>query len=199
MKQTDPQLKLRLPPALKSAIEQSAEQAGRTLNAEIVLRLQQSYDSSTSLSHVHQLGLKDHLIRDQMGRAHHLRVALLWLAQGVMHLTKLRSPDELPDRARALAVAARMYADDYSASATAAHPAMTDDLLAAQREFIAIEKKRAEVDQLIKTLPLADAVNVEVPGLFPPDAGPMPSADSGISDRTTPKLKRMTMRRNLKE
>lgn len=43
MKQTDPQYKLRLPQDLKDQIETSAKEAGRSMNAEIVARLERSF------------------------------------------------------------------------------------------------------------------------------------------------------------
>lgn len=43
MSRTDPQFKLRMPPALRAQLEQAAEQANRSLNAEIVTRLQASF------------------------------------------------------------------------------------------------------------------------------------------------------------
>lgn len=44
MKQTDPQMKLRFPPELKAQIEASAKENNRSMNAEIVARLQESFD-----------------------------------------------------------------------------------------------------------------------------------------------------------
>lgn len=43
MSRTDPQFKLRMPPALRAQVEQAAKQANRSLNAEIVTRLQASF------------------------------------------------------------------------------------------------------------------------------------------------------------
>ena len=43
MSRTDPQFKLRMPAALRAQIEQSAWAARRSLNAEIVIRLQASF------------------------------------------------------------------------------------------------------------------------------------------------------------
>ncbi|QTN45558.1 Arc family DNA-binding protein [Ectopseudomonas mendocina] len=43
MSRTDPQFKLRMPLALRAQVEQAAEQANRSLNAEIVTRLQASF------------------------------------------------------------------------------------------------------------------------------------------------------------
>ena len=43
MSRTDQQFKLRMPPALRAQVEQAAEQANRSLNAEIVTRLQGSF------------------------------------------------------------------------------------------------------------------------------------------------------------
>lgn len=45
MKQTDPQMKIRLPPALKAEIEQAATDNNRSMNAEIVARLKESFTS----------------------------------------------------------------------------------------------------------------------------------------------------------
>jgi|GEM_PF-737548 len=42
MSRTDQQFKLRMPPKLRARVEQSAKQANRSLNAEIVTRLQAS-------------------------------------------------------------------------------------------------------------------------------------------------------------
>jgi len=43
MSRTDPQFKLRMPPALRALAERSAKAARRSLNAELVVRLQQSF------------------------------------------------------------------------------------------------------------------------------------------------------------
>lgn len=45
MKQTDPQFKLRIPPALKAQIDQAAAENRRSLNAEIVARLEESFEA----------------------------------------------------------------------------------------------------------------------------------------------------------
>lgn len=44
MKQTDPQYKLRIPPGLKEQIEAASKASGRSMNAEIVARLEASFD-----------------------------------------------------------------------------------------------------------------------------------------------------------
>lgn len=52
-KQTDPQFKLRLTPELKDRIERSAAVAGRSMNAEILLRLEAAYaDEDNEIEHV---------------------------------------------------------------------------------------------------------------------------------------------------
>ncbi|MEH3108894.1 MAG: Arc family DNA-binding protein [Agrobacterium cavarae] len=43
-KQTDPQFKLRMTPAVKDAIESAASENGRSMNAEILARLEASFD-----------------------------------------------------------------------------------------------------------------------------------------------------------
>ena len=42
-KQTDPQMKIRLPPELKALIEAAADQNNRSQNAEIISRLEMSF------------------------------------------------------------------------------------------------------------------------------------------------------------
>ena len=44
MSRTDPQFKLRMPPALRAQVEQAAKASLRSLNAELVLRIQQSFE-----------------------------------------------------------------------------------------------------------------------------------------------------------
>lgn len=49
-KQTDPQFKLRMTPAIKEAVEAAASENGRSMNAEILARLDASFDlNSVSL------------------------------------------------------------------------------------------------------------------------------------------------------
>lgn len=43
MSRSDPQFKLRMPVALRAQVEQSAKTARRSLNAEIVIRLESSF------------------------------------------------------------------------------------------------------------------------------------------------------------
>ncbi|NTF43088.1 Arc family DNA-binding protein [Rhizobium rhizogenes] len=43
-RQTDPQFKLRLTPGLKARIERAAEANNRSMNAEIIARLEESFD-----------------------------------------------------------------------------------------------------------------------------------------------------------
>ncbi|SFJ14821.1 Arc-like DNA binding domain-containing protein [Pseudomonas guineae] len=43
MSRTDAQFKLRMPAALRAQVEQAAKQARRSLNVEIVLRLEASF------------------------------------------------------------------------------------------------------------------------------------------------------------
>lgn len=48
MTREDPQLKIRLPIGLKARIEAAARSASRTLNAEVVLRLEQSFGAESN-------------------------------------------------------------------------------------------------------------------------------------------------------
>lgn len=47
MSRMDPQFKLRMPATLRAQVEQAAKEARRSLNAEIVLRLEASFAQST--------------------------------------------------------------------------------------------------------------------------------------------------------
>ncbi|MDW5716179.1 Arc family DNA-binding protein [Pseudomonas aeruginosa] len=44
MSHTDPQFKLRMPPALRARVEQAAKASMRSLNAELVFRVEQSFE-----------------------------------------------------------------------------------------------------------------------------------------------------------
>ncbi|WP_157788731.1 Arc family DNA-binding protein, partial [Pseudomonas aeruginosa] len=44
MSRTDPQFKLRMPPALRARVEQAAKASMRSLNAELVFRVEQSFE-----------------------------------------------------------------------------------------------------------------------------------------------------------
>lgn len=54
MKQTDPQYKLRIPQELKDKIEEAAEANGRSMNAEIVQRLQDSFSDHQTARLLHE-------------------------------------------------------------------------------------------------------------------------------------------------
>ena len=49
MSRTDPQFKLRVPAALRLQIEQAAQAARRSMNAELVIRLEASFAKEQSL------------------------------------------------------------------------------------------------------------------------------------------------------
>lgn len=57
MSRDDPQLKLRLPQDLKDMVEQAAKDHGRSINAELVYRIEQSFS--------HQPDEKDRVIEKQ--------------------------------------------------------------------------------------------------------------------------------------
>ena len=49
MSREDPQMKIRLPADLKNSVEAAAKARGRTMNAEVVARLQASFQSTVDL------------------------------------------------------------------------------------------------------------------------------------------------------
>jgi hypothetical protein len=65
-KQTDPQFKLRMTPEIKKRIEKSAAENNRSMNAEILARLEHSFDSSRAFepnkSIAERLALADELM-----------------------------------------------------------------------------------------------------------------------------------------
>ncbi|EPJ5239838.1 Arc family DNA-binding protein, partial [Pseudomonas aeruginosa] len=46
MSRTDPQFKLRMPPTLRARVEQAAKASMRSLNAELVFRVEQSFEGA---------------------------------------------------------------------------------------------------------------------------------------------------------
>lgn len=55
MSREDPQMKIRLPADLKDQIEAAAKDSGRSMNAEIVARLEGSFSESSDTEMVHKL------------------------------------------------------------------------------------------------------------------------------------------------
>ncbi|MDV6569205.1 Arc family DNA-binding protein [Pseudomonas aeruginosa] len=52
MSRTDPQFKLRMPPALRARVEQAARASMRSLNAELVFRVEQSFEGADEVARV---------------------------------------------------------------------------------------------------------------------------------------------------
>lgn len=71
MKQTDPQFKLRLPVRLKEALEKARVERDRTLTAEIVARLEQSFQAAgTEVDWGKRLELRSNELRLDTVRTH---------------------------------------------------------------------------------------------------------------------------------
>ena len=66
MSREDPQMKIRLPDELKRLVEAAASDAGRSLNAEIVYRLEQSFNPQpgTAFSMDQYIQLKTQVMED---------------------------------------------------------------------------------------------------------------------------------------
>ncbi len=64
--QTDPQYKLRIPPELKKQIENAAKDSNRSMNAEIVLRLQQSFLNDSSVTPLEIMQKAEHFLAETM-------------------------------------------------------------------------------------------------------------------------------------
>ncbi|HCG0293163.1 TPA: Arc family DNA-binding protein, partial [Pseudomonas aeruginosa] len=52
MSRADPQFKLRMPPALRARVEQAAKASMRSLNAELVFRVEQSFEGADEVARV---------------------------------------------------------------------------------------------------------------------------------------------------
>lgn len=63
---TGTQHKLRLPPELKEQIAKTAEQSNRSINAEIVLRLQQSFLNDSSVTPLEIMQKAEHFLAETM-------------------------------------------------------------------------------------------------------------------------------------
>lgn len=67
-------LGLRMPPDLKEQIEQAAKASGRSMNAEIVARLQASFEAGQDTSHMKAFFMEtlqqavDEIIKEQTGK-----------------------------------------------------------------------------------------------------------------------------------
>lgn len=105
MSREDPQMKIRLPSELKDRIEEASRSAGRSLNAEIVARLQASFDGAGSSSTADVLSaiaqLQGRL--DQASSASDRTARLCALVLAVLdsvRATDHRAADELSAQAR---------------------------------------------------------------------------------------------------
>lgn len=89
MKQTDPQYKLRLPQELKDQVEEAAKQSGRSMNAEIVARLEQSFTEPLSTERSAHSDIAD-LVKQQ--KLFHIETLELQLTTIENELSRLHNP-----------------------------------------------------------------------------------------------------------
>ena len=147
MARADPQVNFRIPEALKSALEQAATAAGRSLTAEIVQRLESSFTATTSEE-------LEHLQRVAMGTIETQR-AQMEAAEMQNDLLALLLLELAPTDARVSARKRELvkgYADSLL-SQRAIKPGMEADLLAkarVRREAISakLDQLRVDTDQL---------------------------------------------------
>lgn len=62
MARTDPQINIRTPADLKKRLEISAIESSRSLNAEVVMRLEQSFNSNSQKNSVETIATEDLMI-----------------------------------------------------------------------------------------------------------------------------------------
>jgi len=66
MARTDPQVNLRIPADLKAALDVAANDSGRSLTAEIVSRLQQSFEGTASEQELYQLRFENATLKQMV-------------------------------------------------------------------------------------------------------------------------------------
>jgi hypothetical protein len=100
-KQTDPQFKLRMTPEIKEAIEAAALQNNRSMNAEILARLQASIDGTGSTLNAPQSGYLTEL-REERARMERLLADYVFLFRTDVgnNLEKLREQVDQIQRER---------------------------------------------------------------------------------------------------
>lgn len=107
MSREDPQMKLRMPADLKACIEEAAEAAGRSMNAEIVARLQASFQAPPA-------GTPSEAWEDQARQLMQARRAAasagVALVNALAELKRLGCPDELCATWQEAALAGAMQA-----------------------------------------------------------------------------------------
>ncbi len=100
MSRTDPQFKLRMPPALRARVEQAAKASMRSLNAELVFRVEQSFEGAEvvralSSNPIHALltFLEGYLLQTAQPPSEPFDRALV-LIDGLMDAGYLSQPEE---------------------------------------------------------------------------------------------------------
>ena len=66
MARTDPQFNLRMPQSLKDQIDEAALRSNRSINAEVVLRLQQSFLNDSSVTPLEIMQKAEHFLAETM-------------------------------------------------------------------------------------------------------------------------------------
>lgn len=95
MKQTDPQYKLRLPQELKDQVEEAAKQSGRSMNAEIVARLESSFGNTSDASQLATLAAE--LAKAKRDSAYAAYISGRWLVDAVFLWDMLLQAMEVAD------------------------------------------------------------------------------------------------------
>lgn len=89
-KQTDPQFKLRLTPDLKHKIDKAAEASNRSMNAEIIARLEASFDTGFRqdmvASQEFEIGRLKAIVSETLGMAQNLQEVLKSLEGATQNL-----------------------------------------------------------------------------------------------------------------
>lgn len=107
MARTEPQVNIRIPAELKNLLETMASENGRSLTAEIVARLQQSFEARADAT---QLEIQNEALRAQLES--YKRVSqILDITQKVLAEALVKAIDRMPKQAREGYSATRAFAD----------------------------------------------------------------------------------------
>ncbi len=143
---------VRFPEGMRDRIAEAAKVNNRSMNAEIVARLEKSFEDLNTPFGAELLRAKDELIHIEMVYAINLRTALLRIAASVERLPKLKALDALLERTMELASQARAAATDYFADIDN-HLGMTPRLMDVRRSAVKKAEELLEWQSALYTAP----------------------------------------------
>lgn len=151
MSREDPQMKIRLPADLKDQIEASAKESGRSMNAEIVARLEGSFELRQPANNgdlvldMYLAAVRNELSTlDMRGQLVHMRVdALMQRYQSLERETAVSKED--------LSAMTHAEIDQFEAKLSEFHQ-LDSELKTAQKELLGLRSQRAALSKQVQSL-----------------------------------------------